>query len=73
MKAMTRNLQLRNAAPDLMSSPTIMRTSAPSIISLPPVTGQREPGSAYMTIWTAPTPGAGMSNPRTAGTRTKRS
>jgi len=39
-------------------------------ISLPNPAGERSPGTNYIEILVTPTPQAGMSNPRTAGTRT---
>jgi hypothetical protein len=48
----------------------VLRNPSPADLALGPPTMQREPGTPYGTVWFAPTPLAGQSNPRTAGTRT---
>jgi hypothetical protein len=48
----------------------LMRAASPYLV-LPPVSGMREPGEAYTTVFgLAATPARGASNPRTAGKRT---
>ena len=53
-----------------MAKRVLQRTPSPWFA--PPVPSwQREPGTNLVTIFTAPTPDPGLSNPRTAGERSK--
>ena len=72
---LSRDTQLRNfqtVAPVAqverpLGSPTPMHEPG---INLSSAAGVRTPGTNYIEILVTPTPQAGMSNPRTAGTRT---
>jgi hypothetical protein len=72
---LSRDVQLRNfqtiAPPAMIGRPmgAANPMHAPGI-NLPDPSGERSPGTNYIQILTAPTPQPGMSDPRTAGTRT---
>jgi len=65
---LTRDMSQHNVATDAGQTSVIQRTPAP-YFAPPRAAGMREPGTDWTTIWSAPTPPAGMSNPRTSGQR----
>ena len=65
---LSRDMSRHNVPGDAGQTSAIIRDPAP-YFAPPAAAGMREPGSTWQTIWSAPTPAAGMSNPRTSGKR----
>jgi len=66
---LSRPVTTHNTRTQAQPYPPVMRQTSPYFAPPVPCT-VREPGTRWGTIWTAPTPPAGASNPRMAGKRT---